>query len=113
PADSALLACYHPFGEYQRGVGGREYRGLRTATHTYVRDLNGPWLLYDNAADPYQQHNLINQPAVAALQSELDQALTSKLQTLGDQFLPGMDYIHQWGYEVDETGTVPYHGYGI
>ncbi|MEZ4706283.1 MAG: sulfatase [Caldilineaceae bacterium] len=113
PADSALLACYHPFGEYHRGVGGREYRGLRTATHTYARDLNGPWLLYDNVADPYQQHNLVNHPQAAARQTELDQALTIKLQELGDQFLPGMDYIQQWGYEIDETGTVPYHGYGI
>ncbi|MEZ4663532.1 MAG: hypothetical protein R2911_38815 [Caldilineaceae bacterium] len=58
-------------------------------------------------------NNLINQSAVATRQSEFDQALTSKLQALGDQFLSGMDYVQQWGYEIDETGTVPYHGYGI
>ena len=26
----------------------------------------------------------------------------------GDQFLPGSAYLKKWGYEVDETGTVPY-----
>lgn len=112
PAESALLACYHPFGEYHRTIGGREYRGLRTATHTYVRTLEGPWLLYDNVADPYQQQNMINRPEVALLQEALDQALKTKLSDLGDEFLPGMEYIQRWGYTVDETGTVPFWGYG-
>ena len=66
PGDGAtVLMCVAPFGEYERGKGGREYRGLRTARHTYVRDLSGPWLLFDNDADPYQQNNLINNPAHA------------------------------------------------
>ena len=41
PADAALIACYHPFGEYTRQKGGQEYRGLRTPTHTYARTLSG------------------------------------------------------------------------
>lgn len=103
----ALIACHTPFGEWHREKGGREYRGVRTARHTYVRDLNGPWLLYDNAADPYQLTNLANDPAHAALQARLETELQRLLRQTGDEFKPGPDYIAKWGYEVDRTGTVP------
>ena len=56
---SALICCISPFGEWTRDRGGREYRGLRTIRYTYVRTLEGPWLLYDNRQDPYQQDNLV------------------------------------------------------
>ncbi|MEZ4679130.1 MAG: sulfatase [Caldilineaceae bacterium] len=109
PADAVLLSCYHPFGEYNRPQRyGREYRGIRTLTHTYVRGLTAPWLLYDNVADPYQQQHLINQPQVAALQSQLDKQLDLLLDHYDDEFLPGMSYIERWGYALDETGTVPF-----
>ena len=109
PSDgAALLACYHPFGQWPPSRGGRDYRGLRTARYTYVRAHDGPWLLYDNESDPYQLNNLINQPAYADLQADLDTQLQRKLERLGDKFLPGTDYIQQWGYPLDETGTVPY-----
>jgi hypothetical protein len=108
PADAVLLACYHPFGEFERAHGGKEYRGLRAHTHTYARDLTGPWLLYDNLADPYQQTNLINTPAVRDLQADLDEQLSQLLSRYGDEFLPGQAYIDRWGYITDERGTVPY-----
>ncbi|MBV7339307.1 sulfatase [Chloroflexi bacterium TSY] len=111
PADNVLLACYHPFGEYERRVGGREYRGLRTERYTYARALAGPWLLYDNVQDPYQLNNLVDQPETATIQAELDQALDRKLAALGDEFLHGDEYIARWGYVTDENGTVPYTGY--
>ena len=67
PGDGAtVLTCVAPFGEFERSKGGREYRAVRTAHRTYVRDLNGPWLLFDNDTDPYQQSNLIGLPAHAA-----------------------------------------------
>ena len=44
-SEAALLACFHPFGEWPRPAGGREYRGLRTERYTYCRTLAGPWLL--------------------------------------------------------------------
>ena len=55
---AALIMCPSPFGEWVRSRG-REYRGVRTQRYTYVRDLNGPWLLYDNKKDPYQLQNLV------------------------------------------------------
>lgn len=106
--DQTRDTCVAPFGEFERRNGGREYRGLRTAHHTYVRDLNGPWLLFDNDADPYQQNNLVDQPTHAALQTELDAQLLRKLKANGDAFLPVAEYIRQRGYIVDANGTAPY-----
>jgi arylsulfatase A-like enzyme len=110
PSDgAALIMCPHPFGEWARpGNGGREYRGLRTHRYTYVRTLEGPWLLYDNHECPYQAKNLVNDSAYSQLREDLDDWLQRKLDALGDEFLPGMDYIRKWNYTVNETGTVPY-----
>ena len=107
-SEGALLACFHPFGEWHRGVGGREYRGIRTARHTYCRTLDGPWLLYDNEADPYQLENLVDRPEVAARQRDLDALLHRELDAIGDDFLPGMSYLNRWGYPLDDSGTVPF-----
>lgn len=107
-AEPALIACYQPFGEWIRSHGGREYRGIRTERYTYVRDLSGPWLLFDNQTDPYQLENLCNKDSSPKLQSALDRELARKLKQLGDEFLPGEAYIRKWGYTVDATGTVPF-----
>ena len=106
-SDGALIACYQPFGEWTRSQGGREYRGLRTERYTYVRDLKGPWLLFDNKTDPYQLTNLCGSSGAHELQRTLDGELTRKLERLGDEFLPGEAYIRKWGYTVDATGTAP------
>ena len=109
PADGgALVACYAPFGEWPRARGGREYRGVRTARHTYVRTLDGPRLLFDNQADPYQQQNLCNLPEHAALGSEMEALLRARLRKTRDEFRPAEAYIRQWRYVTDKTGTVPY-----
>lgn len=104
----AIITCVSPFGEYARATGGREYRGLRTKTHTYVRDLKGPWLLFDNERDPFQISNLARRPEHAVLQARLDAQLSQKLAAQHDAFLPGPDYIAKWGYKVNALGTVPY-----
>ncbi len=109
PSDGCgLIMCPHPFGQYQKRHGGREFRGLRTRRHTYVRDLNGPWLLYDNETDPYQLNNLADDPGHVDVRAGLDRRLAQQLQRLGDEFRPGMDYVRQWGYHVGKSGTVPY-----
>jgi len=104
---AAVLRCVSPFGEYTRDRGGREYRGVRTARYTYVRDLNGPWLLYDNVADPYQMRNLVGLPVHQETQSILDAVLRRKLAVQRDEFRPGVEYVRQWGYAVDASGTMP------
>lgn len=105
---ATVLSCASPFGEWQRSRGGREYRALRTARYTYVRDLQGPWLLFDHQIDPLEQHNLVGRPEHAALQRELDAWLNAKLRAAKDEFRPGAEYIAKWGYTVDAGGSVPY-----
>lgn len=106
--DAALFACYAPFGEWTRAHGGREYRGVRTSRFTYVRDLKGPWLLFDNQDDPFQMNNLCGRADAAETQSRLDATLQRRLRETRDAFLPGETYIAARGYVTDANGTVPY-----
>jgi arylsulfatase A-like enzyme len=109
PSDGAtLISCVAPFGQWTRKMGGREYRGIRTLRFTYVRDLKGAWLLFDNKKDPGQLRNLAGLPESAALQKKLEAILGRKLDEAHDQFLPAEEYIQRWGYKVDANGTVPY-----
>ena len=106
--DAAIISCPHPFGQWLKPNGGREYRGLRTKRYTYCRDLEGPWLLYDNKQDPYQLNNLVRNPENKKLLKSLDDLLSKKLKETNDEFLPGLEYIRKWDYTLDETGTVPF-----
>ena len=109
PSDgAAMVLCPAPFGQWNRNLGGREYRAVHTSRYMYVRDLNGPWLLFDNEQDPYQEKNLVGTPDAAKVQAELDALLQKKLKAAGDEFRPAAEYIAKWGYKVDARGTVPY-----
>jgi len=105
--NAALISCPAPFGEWSRQHDGREYRGLRTGRYTYVRDLKGPWLFYDDEKDPYQMENLVGKPEVADQQTMLDDLLNRRLKAAHDEFLPATELISRWGYHVDATGTLP------
>lgn len=61
--------------------GTPAWRGVRTPSHTYAcRDDGTPWVLFDNAADPFQMQNLVNDPAMAALQQDLHAATAAFAQ---------------------------------
>jgi arylsulfatase A-like enzyme len=99
--EAALIMCPVPFHQWNYHRGGREYRGVRTRRYTYVRDLNGPWLLYDNKMDPYQLTNLCNNPKYAQIQQGLEKILSRKLKETNDKFLPGPEYMAMWNYQWD------------
>lgn len=104
-----VISCVQPFGEWNKvEKNGKEYRGLVTEKYTYVKDLNGPWLFFDNEKDPYQMNNLVNNKNHNDLQISLDARLMKRLKDNGDAFLDGMQYVKKWNYIVDEKGTVPY-----
>jgi len=88
--------------------GLREDRSVRTIRYTYVRDLEGPWLLFDNAADPFQQANLVGAPAAAEIQGRCENALRAELRRIDDAFRPGRFYLERWGYTVDSGGAISY-----
>jgi hypothetical protein len=73
-----------------------------------VRALEGPWLLYDNKADPYQLKNLLGGAQYEEVRLALDAELQRRLADLDDEFLPGLAYLEKWGYEVGAQGTVGY-----
>lgn len=108
PDYAALLACYHPFGEWHRGAGGKEYRGLRTQRYTYAETRDGPWLLYDNENDPCQLVNLVNERSCQLVRRELSAKLHAELERQGDRFESGLEYCRRWGYELNESGTIDY-----
>ena len=91
-----LIGLPAPITEARR-YGFAEYRGLRTPRYTYVRSIRGPWLLYDNQADPYQMHNLVGKSEAKALQSRLDGELDAELKRRKDDFLPAAEYLRRTG----------------
>ncbi|MEZ5958563.1 MAG: sulfatase [Hyphomonadaceae bacterium] len=91
---SALLSLPVPITS-ARTYGVDAYRGVRTARYTYVRSMSGPWLLYDNVADPYQMNNRIDDPDFAAARATLECELDSWLRRLGDDFLAPELYLQR------------------
>jgi hypothetical protein len=71
-----------------------------------VKDLNGPWLLYDNLNDPYQMNNLCNNPEYSELQAGLEEKLQKLIRQRGDEFLEGDEYMKAWNYTWDMDDSV-------
>lgn len=105
---AVLFMCVVPFAGYH---DGDPFRGIRTSRYTYVRNPEGPWLLYDNLNDPYQMKNLVNVEDYSALQNDLERTLQSKLKERGDLFLSKDQYLKDWGYEVNEENVIPWSHY--
>jgi arylsulfatase A-like enzyme len=105
--DAALIMCVVPFHQWNYKRGGREYRGVRTRRYTYVRDLKGPWLLYDNQADPYQLENLCENSEYSEVRQEMEKILSRKLKETNDEFLPGTEYMARWNYQWDGDDSPP------
>ena len=101
---AALFMNVSPFDFPDR----QAFRGIRTSRYTYVRNSDGPWLLYDNQIDPYQMNNLVGVAEHVGLQKKLEDKLQSKLQETGDEFHPKEHYLKDWGYSVDRNGAIPY-----
>ena len=65
-------------------------------------------MLFDNLKDPLQLNNLIGNVKYNTIQQKLDANLKNELRKRKDDFKPGLEYVKQWNYVVDETETVPY-----
>jgi arylsulfatase A-like enzyme len=104
---SALYMAVAPFNRFAELR--KEYRAVKTGQYTYVRGIDGPWLLYDDLKDPFQMENLVNKPEYSALLKDMDERLSSLLEKVGDDFRPAASYIAEWGFDVDpERGHIPY-----
>ena len=95
--DSAFLAQYCSY-VFRPDSPTPVWRGLRTARHTYAEAQGaGPWVLYDNEADPYQMRNLADDPAQGGMLHEQSTRLHQRLDELGDPFLPGPQMGQRFG----------------
>jgi arylsulfatase A-like enzyme len=103
---AALYMLVSPF--HRNKLYDREYRAIRTANHTYVRCLEGPWLLYDDARDPYQMRNLVASSEHDRVRAELDRRLHAELARIGDDFRHRRHYVDKFGYELAPHGSVSY-----
>jgi len=87
----------------------KEYRGIRTSQYTYVESPEGAFMLFDDQADPFQLNNLIDKKEAGALQKEMKQKLSIKLESIGDaNFRSRQYYLDKWGYTLGERKTIPY-----
>lgn len=105
-SESVLIQCAVPFHQWNYSSGGREYRGVRSERFTYVRDLNGPWLLFDNVLDPFQMNNLLGIDEYIFIQSDLERQLQEWLKKTNDNFLPGSEYMKLWNYTWDRNDSI-------
>lgn len=85
PDAAALMLMPVPFTA-MRWHAFPAWRALRTARHTLVLDRQGPYLFYDNVADPFQMRNLAADPAVAHVRADLERQLRQRLDRLEDPF---------------------------
>jgi len=104
--DGALITCPVPFHQWSYLKGGREYRGIRTERYTYAKDLDGPWLMYDNQTDPYQLNNLCDKEEYKDLQADLEMKLQKILTRHEDKFLDGTEYMKAWAYTWDMEDSI-------
>jgi arylsulfatase A-like enzyme len=75
-------------GDQARSQGMLPWRGLRTRRYTYARNLDGPWMLFDDEADPYQLRNLVDDPAARDIRDALDRDLQRWMASTGDVLEP-------------------------
>ena len=87
--DAVLIMKLLPGGNPWLANGVTTWRGVRTKRYTYAYLLDrGPWVLFDNRADPYQLSNLIDRPEHAALQKRLHERTQELMKEADD---PGDD----------------------
>ncbi|HSC26259.1 MAG TPA: sulfatase [Vicinamibacterales bacterium] len=74
----SLLVEFYTYENPMPWLVDMDYRAVRTARHKYIHWMKHPELdeLYDLAADPYEQRNLIDDPSAAERKAELRRELS-------------------------------------
>ena len=83
-----------------------EYRGVISDRYTYVRTIDGPWLLYDNLIDPYQINNLIDNNEYETLRVRLDGMMREHMAKINDEILPKEEYYKKFNLKLDHRGKL-------
>lgn len=77
------------------------WRGFIDATTTYARSADGPWLLFDDRVDPWQQHNLVVDPDRADDVVAADRRLDVLLAEAGAPTEQGLDLVSALGLQAE------------
>ena len=80
PRDYAFLQMIYTY------VPWPGWRAIRTQEHTYARTVDGPWLLFNTAKDPFQLKNLADDPGSRALLADMDRRLSTMMKDNGDSW---------------------------
>ena len=63
------------------------FRGVRGKRYTYTVDTRGLWQLFDNQEDPYQETNLIDEPAFSEVREQMQVELDHWIEIAEDPFM--------------------------
>lgn len=96
-----------PAAAFMQGLGhtflwldGFEWRALRDKRYTYaIMRADRSEYLFDHQADPYQMHNLLDDPTHGARLERLRRLLKSRMDELGDTFEVCTWYRDHWTEE--------------
>ena len=80
PRDYAFLQMMYAY------VPWPGWRALRLREYSYARTGKGPWLLFNNAKDPFQTKNLVDDPSSRTLVAEMDRRLAALMKENGDSW---------------------------
>lgn len=83
------------------------WRGVVTERYTYARDINGPWVLFDDIEDPFQMTNLVDDPAHAGTLAEMERLLGEWLEYTNDPFEPSGVVADKY-YPTHVDGVAPF-----
>ncbi len=93
-------AFFQIFGPYHGGHVKHAWRGVRTERYLYARTQSAPWLLYDLQKDPYEMHNLADDPAARSLRETMNGRLEKWMKKIGDSW--SLD----WTVPVEDAGRL-------
>lgn len=82
------------------------WRGVVTRGHTYARSTQGPLMLYDDQADPYQMNNLIDDAGHADTVARLEAATQRWLARTGDTLEPSQAIADRFAGPGGHRGCV-------
>jgi len=96
-------AFFQIFGPYQGDGTEDGWRGVRTSRYMYARFEAKPWVLYDLEKDPYEMHNLVDDPGSQGVLKEMEARVTGWMKRTGDS------WKYDWHELVEDKGRL-YNG---
>jgi len=86
-----------------------EWRGVVTKEYTYARFRDKPWVLYHDAADPYQLINLAENPEYTALHRDMEAELQKWLIHTNDPFDTSAEVMAKYYSGELRRGIPPFY----